>query len=144
MVARRCPKPLPELRAHQERAARLGVKAVAPYGQQALDGLPAPRAQQLLRQGLALDALIQRQEAALATKGARCPRLDIPTETTRWWDRVRFGGWGEVLPSTLDPLDEPQRIHEAALTIALARSRAAAQTRAAAQQEQPKEVSGGV
>lgn len=142
MIARRCHKQLPEVAAHEAKVSRAGLVAAAPYGAQEFPALARPRAEALRRSGAQVDLLAAKQAEALAAKGPRCPKLEVPPDVSRWWDHVRFGGWGEPIPSTLDPLDEPRRVHEAALTISAARSRAAAQARAAA--KAPKEADGGV
>lgn len=58
-----------------------------------------------------------------------CPLLKVASTTGGWFGLVSFDGFGGVRPQALDPLDEPQRVHQAALVIATERDRAAAKQR---------------
>lgn len=53
-----------------------------------------------------------------------CPLLRVGPEAERWWRVVGFDGFGAHKSLTLDPLDEPQRVYEAALVIGAERGRA--------------------
>ena len=120
-MARRCPLPLPEQEELEARLAKLKARATAPYD---LTPLEDKERRSLAPKVREVEQLLREQARQQSKEGPRCPRLDVDRTTTRWWGWVRFGGWGEAVPSTVDPLDEPARVWEAAQVIATAKAKA--------------------